>query len=94
MTATPPPASDRQHLKVYAEAIALSGRARREQKAEQRVPVADIVSAVPTVSTSAEDARARREKAAERRSLTATFFGDPPPGYSALDRKRDAASHD
>jgi IS30 family transposase len=33
-------------------------------------------------------ARNARHEAAERRDLTATFFGDPPPGYSALDQKR------
>lgn len=34
-----------------------------------------------------------RERRAELRSgmdLTSTFFGDPPPGYSALDRKRQS----
>ncbi len=28
-----------------------------------------------------------RKAAADRRSPTATFFGDPPPGYSALDER-------
>ena len=37
--------------------------------------------------------RDRRRDAADRRDLTATFFGDPPSGYSALDRKIGAA-HD
>lgn len=32
--------------------------------------------------------RDRRAEAAESRNFTSTFFGDPPPGYSALDRKR------
>lgn len=32
--------------------------------------------------------RAARKEAANRQDLTAQFFGDPPPGYSALDRKR------
>lgn len=31
--------------------------------------------------------RARRAAAADRMSLTSTFFGDPPPGFSALDRR-------
>lgn len=31
--------------------------------------------------------RDRRKDAADRRDLTATFCGDPPVGYSALDRK-------
>lgn len=35
------------------------------------------------------EAQVRRE-AADRRDLTQTFFGDPPVGYSALDRKRAA----
>jgi hypothetical protein len=32
--------------------------------------------------------REARKEAAHRASLTAQIFGDPPPGYSALDRKR------
>lgn len=31
--------------------------------------------------------RETRLAAAERRTLTQTFFNDPPPGYSALDRR-------
>jgi hypothetical protein len=31
--------------------------------------------------------RANRKAAAEQRDYTSTFFGDPPPGYSALDRR-------
>lgn len=34
--------------------------------------------------------RDRREDASYRRDLTGTLCGDPPPGYSALDRKRAA----
>jgi hypothetical protein len=33
-------------------------------------------------------ARAAREHAASRMTPTAVFFGDPPPGYSALDRRQ------
>lgn len=35
------------------------------------------------------EATARRE-ASYRRSFTQEFFNDPPPGYSALDRRRRA----
>lgn len=31
--------------------------------------------------------RERLEAARDRRTFTQTFFGDPPPGYSALDRR-------
>ncbi len=34
--------------------------------------------------------RERREHARAGASITARFFGDPPPGYSALDRRRRA----
>lgn len=34
--------------------------------------------------------RDRREDASYRRDLTGMLCGDPPPGYSALDRKRAA----
>ena len=37
------------------------------------------------------DARDRLSRAAQRRSLTGSICGDPPPGYSALDRKRSEA---
>lgn len=44
---------------------------------------------VGRVEPSAEqiEARAARHVAAERMTTTAMFFGDPPPGYSALDRR-------
>jgi hypothetical protein len=35
---------------------------------------------------------ARRAQARERQSLTEQFFGDPPKGYSALDRKQQATA--
>jgi hypothetical protein len=31
--------------------------------------------------------RAKREAALERRTAIQTLLGDPPPGYSALDRR-------
>jgi hypothetical protein len=31
--------------------------------------------------------RDARREAADRRDFTSTFFGDPPPGYSARDRR-------
>ncbi len=35
-------------------------------------------------------ARDARREASYRRTQTQEFFGDPPPGYSALDKKRAA----
>ena len=32
--------------------------------------------------------REARERARDSQTLTASIFGDPPPGYSALDRRR------
>jgi hypothetical protein len=40
------------------------------------------------VSPQALAERVAREQARDRRGLTATFFGDPPVGFSALDRRR------
>jgi len=34
--------------------------------------------------------RDARKEAEARRSITSFVFGDPPPGYSALDRRREA----
>jgi hypothetical protein len=39
-------------------------------------------------STDALADREARREAADRRDLTAATFGDPAPGYSALDRRR------
>lgn len=39
------------------------------------------------ISQAETDAELRR-RAADRKDLTSTIFGDPPPGYSALDQKR------
>lgn len=36
--------------------------------------------------------RERRERARAGASITAQIFGDPPPGYSALDRRRRASA--
>ncbi len=36
--------------------------------------------------------RERRYEAANRRSLSASLFGDPPPGFSALDQKKSAGA--
>lgn len=36
-----------------------------------------------------EEERERRLAARDRQDLTASFFGDPPPGYSALDQRED-----
>lgn len=34
------------------------------------------------------DERERRNEASQRQDLTGATFGDPPPGYSALDEKK------
>lgn len=33
--------------------------------------------------------RDKRARASQHQSLTGAIFGDPPPGYSALDRRRE-----
>jgi DNA-directed RNA polymerase specialized sigma24 family protein len=35
--------------------------------------------------------RERRQRARDQQNLTSQFFGDPPPGYSALDRRQAVA---
>lgn len=37
-----------------------------------------------------ERERNAREQAREQQSITGAVFGDPPPGFSALDRRRHA----
>ncbi len=60
-----------------------SARTEREQRAGARH------IGICRVAPSAEqmEARAARAAASDRRTQTAVFFGDPPPGYSALDRR-------
>lgn len=43
------------------------------------------------VSAQAFEDRERRREARDRQDLTASVLGDPPPGYSALDRRRAGA---
>lgn len=57
---------------------------RRRLERGQR-PVSDRASNAQIID------RERREQARERASITAQIFGDPPPGYSALDRRRQHA---
>jgi hypothetical protein len=58
-------------------------KARATAKREVRQNGAYIGASVSQIAD--RDARAA---AAERRTYTQEFFGDPPPGFSALDRKR------
>lgn len=54
------------------------------QDTTRRYTVSSALRPSPRAIAEAE----RRYEAASRRDLTASFFGDPPPGYSALDQKR------
>jgi hypothetical protein len=60
---------------------------------DQSAPSSDIALSVSgsqkiTPSPSALEDRDRRYELRAQQSLTAAFFGDPPPGRSALDRRR------
>lgn len=46
------------------------------------------IIAMPQASSSALGERDARAVAAARRTLTQQFCGDPPPGYSELDKRR------
>lgn len=48
--------------------------------------------AAPVEISQAMIEREARRAAENRRSVTATFFGDPPPGYSALDQRRQSCT--
>ncbi len=50
------------------------------------------VAAGPELRRDLELDRDARIVAAERRTPTQQFFGDPPPGYSALDQKQKNTS--
>ena len=53
---------------------------------------AAVKSIVPTPEIIEAKARQLLRYAREASDITATFFGDPLPGYSALDRKRELVS--
>jgi hypothetical protein len=60
---------------------------------DQSAPSSDIALSVSgsqknTPSPSALEDRDRRYELRAQQSLTAAFFGDPPPGRSTLDRRR------
>lgn len=42
----------------------------------------------PSISADQESERLARKQAAMRRDLTGEVFGDPPPGFSALDHRQ------
>lgn len=65
----------------------INRRRRGEMSTTRFHPTYDTVAGRPKPAQIA-DRDARR---AAVRTITAEFFGDPPPGYSALDRKREAA---
>lgn len=45
----------------------------------------------PKTPVDVQAERTARIAASERRTTTQEFFGDPPPGYPALDKKRSGA---
>ena len=47
----------------------------------------DVTRRPPPAPNSEEIERRNRFAALDRRDLTASVFGDPPPGYSALDKR-------
>lgn len=55
--------------------------------APPRAPTMNVVGSM-RVSESALAERDARYEASQLRDLTAATFGDPPPGFSALDRRR------
>ena len=57
----------------------------RKRRVDGRTPTAQLRAPDPVF-----EARERRMLASARRDLTGLIFGDPPPGYSALDEKRSA----
>ena len=76
------------------ERLAAGKAVRGQRRPTVREPVEPEAEAIEQRPQRAgADLLAHREQLAAaraRRDLTAEFFGDPPPGYSALDRKRDA----
>lgn len=66
-------------------------RAQREMDAKRAAANANINkfgNIIHRVPPELLDDRARRSDARMRQSLTGLAFGDPPPGYSALDQQR------
>jgi hypothetical protein len=54
---------------------------------ERRRREEGIIGRTSRISQSQEDERQRRKAGNDARDVTATFFGDPPRGFSALDKR-------
>jgi hypothetical protein len=67
--------------------IVLGGSVSQEIICGTNTPVAKRGAESAAASAALED-RDRRYELQMQQSLTAAFFGDPPPGRSALDRRR------
>jgi hypothetical protein len=81
------PAAVQSRRKNFGESFAASPRSKLPPT---RVTAGEATA--PRASLLLLAARDRRSAALDRRDLTARLMGDPPPGYSALDRSRKAAS--
>ena len=61
---------------------------RRTPNAKRRKPAPHVVTALDRIPDDVAREAEQRKIALERRSLTETFFGDPPEGWRALDRRQ------
>jgi hypothetical protein len=62
-------------------------RAKRIAERKQRATAAHIVTALDRVPDDVMREAEERKIALERRTLTESFFGDPPKGWRALDQR-------
>ena len=58
-----------------------------ELLAKRRAPPQHVVTALDRVPDDVMREAEQRKIALERRTLTETFFGDPPQGWRALDQR-------
>jgi hypothetical protein len=78
-------AQQRRHTARTKAAVIV--KLKREAEARKRAAAPHVVTAADRIPPDVAREAEQRKIALERRSLTESFFGDPPKGWRALDQR-------
>lgn len=81
-----------RHRRMVMPPDELASLRKRERDRERNRVHSESIASTMIVPQYVMDDRDRRLSFASR-DLTAAFFGDPPPGYSALDKRQPCVTH-